>query len=43
MSFGKEIGPEILSFIETNWNWNTGYKTKTSLLSGVVLNRHYDK
>jgi hypothetical protein len=43
MSFGREVSPEIVSFIETNWNWDTGYITKTSFLTSIVLVQEYCK
>jgi len=43
MKFGKKVDPEILNFIETNWDWNVGYETETTLLNGIILHKLYSK
>ena len=43
MTFGKPMSPELLTFIQTNWNWDSNYKTKTTLLSGHVIHKEYDQ
>jgi hypothetical protein len=37
MMFGKEVNEEVLDFIEKNWDWSVGYKTKTLLLTGLLI------
>ncbi len=41
--FEKEVNDDVLDFVEKNWDWSVGYKTKTLLLTGKLIEKHYNK